>query len=273
MQSRGLGTGLAGAGLDILYFTVLALGFTWIMAGNPVSKNPDFPVFPLVRTVFRFIGASILGALTLIGMIYMLDRDGTFSAFIRSTAELISSVYVNSADAAQQSILKHLLSPDKITDALKKTALNGGVLASVFFLFFFSRQAAFLAARLSRRYHKTAGDLIGFYAPGKTIWLLTICLPVILLCRVVSIKIVEVAAWNLLIICAVIFLAQGGGIIIFTLARRPIPGFIRLLGTVMFIILIFSPGINAAAVGLIILLGIAENWLPLRRIGKPKEEN
>jgi hypothetical protein len=30
------------------------------------------------------------------------------------------------------------------------------------------------------------------------------------------------------------------------------------------ILLVFSPGINAAALGVLVLLGIAENWVPFR---------
>jgi hypothetical protein len=38
----------------------------------------------------------------------------------------------------------------------------------------------------------------------------------------------------------------------------------RLLGSLLFVFLVFSPGFNLAAIAALVLLGIAENWLPLR---------
>ena len=64
--------------------------------------------------------------------------------------------------------------------------------------------------------------------------------------------------------CAIMFFAQGGGIVLFYLARRPMPTIMRLLCGVLFVCVIFSPGINVLAVGILFLLGIAENWLSLR---------
>jgi len=52
--------------------------------------------------------------------------------------------------------------------------------------------------------------------------------------------------------------------VLFNLARRPLPTPARLLCVVVFICVLFSPGINALALIMLILLGIAENWLPLR---------
>jgi hypothetical protein len=40
----------------------------------------------------------------------------------------------------------------------------------------------------------------------------------------------------------------------------------RLLGNFLIILVIFSPGINALALAALVLLGIAENWLPLRAL-------
>jgi hypothetical protein len=60
------------------------------------------------------------------------------------------------------------------------------------------------------------------------------------------------------------FLAQGGGIILFNLARRPMPVIMRLLCGIVCVLLIFSPGLNVLALGIVVLVGIAENWLPMR---------
>jgi len=262
------GMGMADAGIDILYFTVLSAGFTWIMAGNPPPTRS--PAGPPIRTLFRFIAASIAGTLVFLAMLFSMSRDEGFSALIHSQIETISSLYISSsgADAAQQAFLERLLTPDRIIEAFTMIIIRGGALFSAFFVFFFNRQAAFAFARLFRRQGRRQGgnaahDLTGFYAPRKTIWVLSLCLPVILLCRAISLEIAEVAAWNLLMICVIMFLAQGGGIVLFFTGR--LRSFItRLLFSLLFIGVVFSPGLNALALVALILLGIAENWLSLR---------
>ena len=257
--------GFTAAGLEILYFTVLALGFTWVMAGSPQKSGE--PLFPPVRTAFRFIAASLAGALALFGMVFVIGRDESFYAYVRSVAEMVSSMYVNAAgpDAAQRTFLEYTLTPDKIIESALEIALKGGALVSVLVMFFLNRQTAFVFARLfpSQRDSRN-GDLPGFHVPGKTIWVLSICLAGIVLCRLLSLKAVEIIAWNILVICAMMFLAQGGGIVLFTIARRPGLGSLRILFGILLIFIILSPGLNVLALGLLILLGIAENWLPLR---------
>jgi hypothetical protein len=256
------GASLAGVGLEVLFFTVLALGFTWIMAGNPPHSLPFMP-----RTAFRFIAASIAGSLVLLGMIYSIGNDEKFIALARSQIEAVSSGLIASsaADAVQQEAMERLLVPEKIIETVFSISFRGGALVSMFFLFFMSRQAAFILARLIMKKHEnTNGDLIRFHAPKRSIWVFSLCLLVIVAGGVFSLKYTGIAAWNVLIICAILFLAQGGGIVLHYLTRRPIPLFMRLLGSLLFVFLVFSPGFNLVAIAALVLLGIAENWLPLR---------
>ena len=263
-SSLSYGAGLAGAGIEILYFTVFTLGFTWIMADNPSFIAPGIP---RIRTVFRFVTASVAGALTFLGMIFTLGGEEGFSAIIRSQAEIISSAYIASsgADAAQRSFLERLFTPDRIIETFVMVIFRGGALFWAFFLFFFSRVSAFTLARLFRRKTgNSSGELIGFFVPHRTIWVLTFCLPAIIAFKAISLEIAEVTAWNLLSICVILFLAQGCGIVLFALARRPMSGIMRLFSGLLFVFLALSPGINILVMGALVLLGIAENWLPLR---------
>lgn len=258
------GAAVANPIWDILCFTVLTLGFTWIMAGNPRR----IPVNLRIRTVYRFIAASIAGALAFIGMLFAMSRQEGIQAIFRSQIETFSSLYIASSgvDAAQQSFLERSLTPERIIEAYSMLALRGGSLAAAFFMFFFSRQGSFLLARLLRRQGNSAGsDLSGFYVPQRAIWVLALCFPAIVAFRVISLEAVEIAAWNIMVICVIMFLAQGGGIVLFTLASRPIPGIMKLLMGFVFALLVFSPGLNLFTIGALILLGIAENWLPMRK--------
>jgi len=254
--------GLSHVGLNTLYFATLALGFVWVMAGRPPKL-----ALPPARAAFRLLAAAAAVALVFLAVIFSLGNDEAFSAALRSQIEAISSSYIAAAgtDAAQQAYLERTLTPDRIIELFSMIILRGGALVSALFLLFFSRQTAFVIARIFRRQGgSVTSDLIGFHVPRRTIWVLSLCLPAILLCRIAALKMIEVAAWNVLVICATLFLAQGGGIVLFRLARRPMSMIARLLCGVVVVCVLFSPGINALALAVLILLGVAENWLPLR---------
>jgi hypothetical protein len=248
-------TGPVGAVLDMLYFTVMTLGFTWIMAGG----------FFRVRTAYRFIITALAGMLTFFGLAFLTRNEQGLAGLMRSQAEALASAYVASSTA--DAVWTSLLTPEKILESLTAAVLRGGALISILFHLFISRQAAFAVTRLFRRQHRT-GELAGFHTPVNTIWVLSFCLPAIVIARLAGAEIPEIALWNLLVICGILFLAQGGGIALYTLARWPLSPFVRFMCNVLIIVVIFSPGINFLALGGLLLLGIAENWLPLRRAAK-----
>jgi len=276
LSTGGGGLGLVGVGMDLLHFAVFALGFTWVMAGNPpwlvrqsvpgqLLSGDSVPTVPHVRTLFRFVAASVAAALMFMGMIHWFGRDG-FLALANRLEPLITAYIASAAggDAVRQSLLENAFTPERIIEMVLTVTFRGGALLSAVFLLFFSRQMAFLLARLFRRNRVGTGDLTGFFAPRRAVWVFSASLPSILLGRALSIQAVEIVAWNLLVICGLMFLAQGGGIVLFNLARRSMPLLLRLLLGVLFVIVVFSPGINFFAFGALLILGIAENWLPLR---------
>jgi hypothetical protein len=261
-------TGLTGAGLDILYYTVMSLGFTWICSGVFPAKTDGFgkPLFR-VRTAYRFILASLAGSLCFLFIGYLTRNSSGLNAIIRSQAEALSSLYISSsgADAARRSFLEHVLTPDNIVRFMRTIALRGAALVSCFFMFFISRQVSLSLVRILRRKRpaETQG-LWNFHVPPYTIWVLSLSLALIPLSNLLKAEIPEISAWNILIFCVMLFLAQGGGIVLYNFKYRPIPPPGRIMINVLIVIMIFSPGINALALGLLVLLGIAENWLPLR---------
>ena len=278
--SLGRGHGLAGAGMDVLYFVALAAGFTWVMAGNPpwlsqavagrASPGQEHlevavPSVPQVRTLSRFIAASVVATLGFLGTVYWFGRND-FAALAPRLESLLSA-YISSVaggDAVRQSVLEYTFAPERVIETVMMLTLRGGALLSAVFLLFFSRQMAFFAARIFRKRGAGSGDLARFFAPRRTIWVLSLSLLAVLLGRSLSMPAVEVLAWNALVMCGLMFLAQGGGVVLFHLARRPMPLLLRVLLGVLFVILVFSPGINFFALGALLVLGIAENWLPMR---------
>ena len=233
------------------------------MAGGTGAKGGTVP---RIRTMYRFIAAAAAGALAFIGAAYAM-RDGEgFTALIHGQAEWLASMYVASsgADAARRSFLERTVTPEKVAEIITAVALRGGALASAFFLFVVNRQAALGMARAFRRHRGGGQSLSAFHVPFNAVWVLSLALAAIPLSRIAGAAIPEIAAWNILVLCAILFLAQGLGIALFTLSRRPVPPPLRLLCTILVIAALFSPGINTIALGFCILLGIAENWLPLR---------
>jgi hypothetical protein len=248
---------------DLGYFFLMALVFTWLMAPPPAG-----PRIFRIRAAYRLIlGALAVG---LLGIRFIMDDSAGLGAFVRSQAELLSALLIDSAggDAVRRSLLEQELSPQRIMAVFNTVLLRGGILASSMVILFISRQfsqglAALTAGR--RGALVPAKTLRDFHVPPFFIWVLSFSLGGILLCRLGGLSPAETALWNLLTICALVYLAQGFGIVRFFLSRRELPVLMRFLVNVGIVLAILSPGINMAALVLLILLGVAEYWVPLRR--------
>jgi hypothetical protein len=218
-----------------------------------------------IRTLWRFIIAAVAGSLVFLLVAFAGGEKSAFSAILSAQAETLSSLYISAsgADAVQRSYLERQLTPERIASLLTGAALRGGALASAFFLLFISRQIALFGAWLFRK-RRPAQSLLSFHAPASVIWVLSLSLAGILLARLAKAQVPEIGAWNVLTLCVILYLAQGAGIIHFTLVRRPMPPALRFLLNILIIVLIVSPGLNTLALAGLALLGIAENWLPLR---------
>jgi hypothetical protein len=250
---------------DLGYFSLLVLVFSWLMA--PPAAGPW--IFR-IRAAYRLI----LGALAagLLGIMFVSGDSAGLGAFVRSQADLLSSLAADSAggDAVRRSLLEQELSPQRIMSIFNTVLLRGGILASSMLILFISRQlslglAAFAAKKRGAGPGGPVKSLRDFHVPPFFIWVFSLSLGGVLLFRLVGLSVPETMLWNLLTICALVYLAQGFGIVQFLLSRREMPAPMRFLLNLGIILAILSPGINMAALGLLVLLGIAEYWLPLRR--------
>jgi len=130
----------------------------------------------------------------------------------------------------------------------------------MFFVFFINRQIAFSLASTARRRRIDSG-LTAFYAPANTIWAFSGAIASIVLTGIFKAEVLSILAWNVFIICAIIFLAQGGGILTYWMSLRT--NVLRLIISVLIIVVLFSP-LNSFAIAALILLGIIDNWRPFR---------
>lgn len=238
-----------------LYFTTLFLCFTFIMGSGKFGKY---------RTAYRFIAASVIGFLAF--LIFVVGRANSyFYAILSDTAELFARSFAPEAaagDSVRSSLMQEVFTAGKIVELSKAILFRGGIVASMFFLFFMNRYLAQALAFFVKRKPRDRG-LISFFVPQNTIWVLSGAIMVILVTRVASVELLQVAAWNVFIICAILFFAQGIGLVKALLEKRT-PVF-RFFLNVLIIVLILSP-FSAILVAAVLLLGVLEAWMPFKRI-------
>jgi hypothetical protein len=232
---------------NILYYAVMVLAFCWINADQG-KRVPFFPIPPLYRLALGSLAAS--AAIVPCFLVVMENRE-----FVRFVAARLETVYKVSGGE---------LDAGEFVFSLVYLGIRGGILVSVLFFFAISRQVAVFVVWLVR-HGKPEPSLISFKNGQFLIWVLSASLGAILLGSVTGLTALEAGAWNILVLCAILYLAQGGGIALYFLVR--LPPLYRLLVNLALLILLFRPGINAVLLGILILAGIIENWVPLRTFG------
>jgi hypothetical protein len=243
---------------DMFYFSAMAVLFGWITA-PPVSG----PRFLRIRTAYRFAAASLAGALAFFPLIASLRNNAGFYAFFSAQMEVFNSLGSSGgADVVRRSLLEQL-TPEILLDYLEFILIRGGGVASCMLLFFISRQTAAVFTQLIRR-QRPQGSLSDFHVEPGIIWVLSGSLLAVLLGTWAKIAPLEIAAWNIITLCGILYLAQGGGIVLFFLNRFAFPPVLRLAVNVLLLVLLFNPGISPFILGILIVLGIAENWAPFR---------
>ena len=224
-------SGNADMWLNIFYLTALIFMFTWIAGGKKT------------RTAYRIIISSCAAAIIFLLMVNRIDD--LFFTFSMEIAE---------------EILPGLVTAEMLETA-KSILYRGGALVSMIFLFFINRHIAVSIVWLIKR-QKSDRGLKTFYAPSEAIWVFSGSLATILLAGLFGIEIFEIIAWNVFVVCVIIFMTQGFGILQHLLAKRS-PAF-RTGSIILLVILFFSPMIVITVLALLVL-GIIEIWRPLRR--------
>jgi hypothetical protein len=232
---------------NVLYYTVMVLAFCWINAG----QGNRVPFFPIPR-VYRLALGSLAAAAAIIPCFLAVMENREFVRFVGMRLDAVYKASGGELDAGE-----FILS-------LVYLGIRGGILVSVLFFFAISRQFAVFITWLVWRKRPDAG-LISFKNGQFLIWVLSVSLGAVLFGKITGVTMIEAGAWNILVLCAILYLAQGGGIALYFLVR--LPPFYRLLVNLALLILLFRPGINAVLLGILILAGIIENWVPLRAFG------
>jgi len=261
--STALAVGSAAAGIfwDVLFFTAMALMFTWIAAPPPgFSQRLSGSV--------RLIAGSCIGALLFTLLFFRAIASPPFSEAVDSWISSFLSLYRSADSDVVQNAILDSITADLILDTMKSIMLRGGSLVSIILLFFICRQfslgLANLLQRLKGREVLKTGALAAFHVYPAVIWVFSGSLFLVVLARISAFEVPEIILWNILILCGILYLAQGLGILQFFLIRTSVSPMLRFFLLLLFFILIVSPVLNVIFVAGILLLGIAENWAPLR---------
>jgi len=248
---------------DILYFTTMSCIFTCIISPPPALSSR-------FSGGMRLIIGSCLGALLFMGIFLRSISTPGFSEYLGSILNSVVSNYRSSGSDVVQNALMESLTADAVLDFMKSMMLRGGSLVSAVFMFFICRQISFALAFMANRRQGKQGmnpqstSLAGFHVYPTIIWVLSASLLLVVLTKMAKLEIPEIILWNILILCGILYLAQGLGILQFFLARPTVSPSLKLLLSVLFIFLFFSPVINVVLMGGVVLLGIAENWVSFR---------
>ena len=233
--------------LDVLYLTIILLLFTWVMGGR------NF------RTAYRFVIASLAGAAVFLFLIMFNKNDNSFNLILNETAEVLASMFAASANGAA---LEQGFTQERIIELIESISLRGGAVFSMFAVLFLNRQITISSVFLINRI-QYGRALKQFYAHPFTIWVLSGALAAVLLTSLFRIKLLEILSWNVLTVSVIVFLAQGVGIITHILSKRSLA--VRIAVSITACLLIVSP-LSAVVLVLLLLLGIAEIWLPMRKL-------
>ena len=264
------GISLGGVFLDILYFAAMVCIFTAIIA------PPPFLAAKASQGMRLFAGSGIAAALIL-GIFFSRIADAEFVTFLSAVLDEVISLQKSSGSDVVANAILESVTIDQIIAFTTFIMLRGGALISSVLMFVLSRHIAFILFRISMRMkvrsalgeiprsaEGNVSSLALFRVKDRVIWVFSLSLLLSIVSSMLRLAIPEIILWNILIVCSMLYLAQGLGILSFFLAKPSLPPFVRLLSSVLLVIFAFSPGINAIFFIGVVLLGIAENWVSFR---------
>jgi hypothetical protein len=250
--------------LDVLLqtgvFSLLPVLFAWIIA--PPAKGP---AFLRVRTSLRFIISSIILLGIHIPLVYSLfQHEEFYQSFLADVESMMSIIpFASGSDVVEQSLMRDFFTPENIVNSVVFFGLRGGGLLSIMLFFFLNRQFSLMLTRIFRRINPLPG-LVHFKIKSSFIWVLSLSILILLISLQFKFEIPEIIAWNIFVLCVMIYAAQGMGIVLFVLSRPSFPRGLRFLLNMLCIIMIFKVSVMMFFIAAMTVLGILEHWVSFR---------
>jgi hypothetical protein len=230
-------------------FVLPAVFFSWIVA------PPNVPRVRLYSAAYRIVASA--AALFIVAVLAILMNADEFRRFLESYAKVVSSFYTEMGLAADS------IDIDALVGVTLDVGVRGGGIALGVLFFFVNRQVSAAVSLFSRRARPVQG-VADFRADYRFVWVLSLSLASVIIFRMAALPFGEIIAWNVMIVCAILYLAQGSGIVLYFLRRPGQSAWVRLALTLLIVVMVMSPGVNMAALGGVLLLGLAENWVSFR---------
>ena len=246
--------------LTVVALTIGALAFIQLPQMHPELRLPRYP-----RVTGLVLATGIAGILSIPTFLYLAGNE----AFVASIREFFASLVQatnNAISSAQSETLTMAADPIQ-TDSLFQFI---GMVMRRTYLFYFFLILTFswwlgtvIGARSIGR-KPALTRIVEFKLPDRFVWPLIVSLALVVLNRIVAAELLEIVAWNALLILAFLYGISGLGIIRFLLKKLRVRPGIRWLFIIGIIILALTPRIGIAVLILIPGLGVSEVWLKYR---------
>ncbi|MDR0447899.1 MAG: hypothetical protein LBH07_04450, partial [Treponema sp.] len=194
---------------NALYYSTMVMTFTWINAPPGTSRGTPGRFWFFNEIPYRMIAGAVICVLFLSPIFLSIVNDPELKFLIIGQLENLGSAVEFSGPTSEE-----------ILSRLVYVGLRGGILLSCLVFWWINRQFGLLITRFIRREHtKESGKLISFRTPFFFVWVFSFSLGAVVLGRAAHLDPVEIGGWNILVLSAILFLVQGGSIVLHFLAR------------------------------------------------------
>jgi len=236
---------------DILWFSATAAAFAWtIMPAD--ERSLQIPGSQRLA-----IGAS-LSALIFIGLSARAFDSPDFYDLIKNQIEAVSALFFSG-------IGPEAFDMDLVIGFLRNVIMRGGALVTTVVLLFMNRQLGIFLIRIFGG-KRRPNVFVNFHVHPRLFWALLFSVLLLLASNAFAWENFIIVLSNVVILCIMMFLAQGYGIIKYFTLKPAFPPFLRFMLPVFLVIAVFWPGVNAFVFGAIVILGIVENWVAFRPV-------
>jgi hypothetical protein len=245
---------------DLLYFCALVGAAAWIAA----PARPG--AIRLPRTAYRLIFGGLAAGLAILPAYWAARADSALWEAVRGQAQaMIEALKAGVGDdVVQQSLLDNFVSVDSIVAMVEAVALRGAVLVGHIVFLYAAWRCALFAAAFRRPELRGRGSLRRFRIDPAFVWVASVSGAALLAGLVLKLTVLEIVAWNGLALSWLVYAAQGIGVLQHWIYRPGTPRMVAPLATILILTLLLQNGINAIVALAFAVVGVAENWLPLR---------
>jgi hypothetical protein len=226
---------------ELCYYLTATLVFAWVL--SPPEKLR-------LQPAYRLMAGAVPVSLAFIPLFWAIRHDGEFLAALREQIAALTT------EAGAEEVLGTIVN----------IGIRGGILASSVMLLFINRYAAQFLGRLFKK--KPREENVDFRNDFRLVWVFSCAILVLLAALMLHIEILEIAGWNVLAFCAILYMAQGWSILSYFMIKLAMPLILKILLNIGVVVAIFTPRVQVFFLGALVLLGLAENWAPFRTLKK-----